>query len=56
MGCAKVRKLGEFGLGGEDIPDPYFFKGFKGFERVYRMIETGVNHLYEELGLFSHRK
>ena len=56
MGCTKVRKLGEFGLSGEDIPDPYFFKGFEGFERVYRMIETGVCGLYEELGLFSPRK
>ncbi len=56
MGCGTVRKLGEFGLGGEDIPDPYFFKGFEGFERVYTMIEKGVENLYAELGLFSPRK
>ena len=38
-------KLGDYGYEGEDIPDPYFFKGFEGFENVYAMIETCVENL-----------
>lgn len=56
LGCQNVRKLGEFGLGGEDVPDPYFFDGFEGFERVFRMIETGVSNIFKELDFFSQGK
>lgn len=42
MGCKKPFLLGDFGLDGEDIPDPYFFDGFEGFEKVFEMIEIGV--------------
>ncbi|QOG12330.1 low molecular weight protein-tyrosine-phosphatase [Arcobacter sp. FWKO B] len=42
MGCKNVKLLGDFGLDGEDIPDPYFFDGFDGFEKVFDMIEVGV--------------
>jgi len=49
LGCRKVRKLGEFGFGGEDVPDPYFFDGFEGFEKVYEMIATGVGNILSEL-------
>ena len=56
LGCQNVRKLGEFGLGGDDVPDPYFFDGFEGFERVYRMIETGVSNIFKELDFFSQGK
>ena len=27
---------------GEDVPDPYFFNGFEGFEKVYQMISLCV--------------
>ena len=40
LGMANVHKLGSFGHGGEDVPDPYFFPGYEGFEKVYVMIET----------------
>lgn len=42
MGCNKAIKLGNYGYNGEDVPDPYFFDGFEGFEKVYSMIETSV--------------
>lgn len=45
MGCKDPLLLGDFGFNGEDVPDPYFFDGFEGFEKVYEMIETCVTSL-----------
>lgn len=45
MGCQNPLLLGDFGFNGEDVPDPYFFNGFEGFEKVYEMIETCVTSL-----------
>lgn len=47
MGCPKEKlsKLGSYGYENEDVPDPYFFHGFEGFEKVYEMIETCVKNL-----------
>jgi protein-tyrosine phosphatase len=47
MGAKHLYKLGDFGFDGEDIPDPYFFPGFEGFENVYAMIYTAVCQLLE---------
>ncbi|HIV49448.1 low molecular weight protein-tyrosine-phosphatase [uncultured Helicobacter sp.] len=41
----KVRKLGDYGLDGADVPDPYTYRDMEGFEAVYAMIERGVRHL-----------
>lgn len=41
----KVKKLGDFGLKGADVPDPYAYKDKAGFERVYEMIELCVYNL-----------
>jgi len=42
-GFQNVYLLGEFGgYSGRDVPDPYYFQGFEGFEKVYRMIETSL--------------
>ena len=41
----KVVKLGAFGWENKDVPDPYFFDGFDGFEYVYEMIENCVKNL-----------
>jgi protein-tyrosine phosphatase len=46
MGAKNLVKLGEYGYGGEDVPDPYFFKGFEGFYKVYEMIESCVHELF----------
>lgn len=49
LGMANVRKLGDYGYNGEDVPDPYFFPGFEGFDRVYTMIERCCEGLLEAL-------
>ena len=49
LGIKKLRKLGEFGANNDDIPDPYFFPGYEGFEKVYEMIELCVINLFDEL-------
>ena len=45
LGCQNLVKLGDYGHGGADVPDPYFFDGFEGFEHVYTMIECCVREL-----------
>ncbi|PHM17150.1 MAG: protein tyrosine phosphatase [Sulfuricurvum sp. PD_MW2] len=45
LGCQNLVKLGDYGHGGADVPDPYFFDGFEGFENVYTMIESCVKEL-----------
>lgn len=49
MGCKNLVKLGSYGFENADVPDPYFFKGFEGFQNVFSMIETSVNNLLDEL-------
>jgi len=45
LGCKNPIKLGDFGCNSKDIPDPYFFDGFEGFDRVYEMIDVCVKNL-----------
>ena len=49
MGCPKdkLSKLGFYGYNNEDVPDPYFFNGFEGFEKVYEMIDICVKELID---------
>ncbi|CAE10399.1 low molecular weight protein-tyrosine-phosphatase [Wolinella succinogenes] len=47
----KLFLLGEFGLAGQDIPDPYHYRGEEGFEKVFEMIEEGVKTLLKNHGL-----
>ena len=43
FGFKNVYLLGDFaGYDGSDVPDPYFFDGFEGFEKVFNMIELCV--------------
>ena len=43
FGFEQVYLLGNYGnFEGKDVPDPYFFDGFEGFETVYSMIEACV--------------
>ena len=48
MGGQNIHKLGSYGYNNEDVPDPYFFPGYKGFDKVYEMIETCVTNLLDE--------
>lgn len=45
LGTKNLVKLGYYGYHNEDVPDPYFFQGFKGFEKVFSMIESCVQNL-----------
>jgi protein-tyrosine phosphatase len=50
MGFQNVHLLGDFGgLEGKDVPDPYFFPGFEGFEKVYGMIERAIEDFLEKV-------
>ena len=49
MGFDDVYKLGRFGANGEDVPDPYFFPAYEGFERVFGMIERCCEGLLAHL-------
>ena len=50
LGCpsSKLKKLGNYGCDGDNIPDPYFFDGFEGFEKVYDMIEVCTINLIDK--------
>ena len=47
LGCKNPIKLGDFGFNGECVPDPYFFDGFEGFDKVFEMIDVCVKNLIE---------
>ncbi|MDA3968918.1 low molecular weight protein-tyrosine-phosphatase [Helicobacter ibis] len=49
MGFSNVVLMGDYGLGGEDIPDPYYYRDISGFEKVYSMLERAINTMYDEL-------
>ena len=44
----KVMLLGEFGLHGAEVPDPYY-GGASGFENVYTMLHTAISELFTQL-------
>lgn len=46
MGCNQPILLGSFGANNQDVPDPYFFDGFEGFDKVFDMIETCIENLF----------
>ncbi len=48
MGASNLIKLGHFGHNNEDVPDPFFFPGFEGFDKVFAMIESCVTQLLRE--------
>ncbi len=48
LGCTKPVKLGDYGLNGQDIPDPYYFKDLEGFYKVYEMIDYAVEKMIEQ--------
>ncbi len=48
LGCKNPIKLGDFGYEGKDVPDPYFFDGFEGYDKVYEMIDICVKNLIKD--------
>lgn len=50
FGFEHVHLIGDFGnFQGQDVPDPYFFDGFEGFEHVYNMVATCVEDFIEKV-------
>lgn len=45
---ARIMLMGEFGLGGAEVPDPYYGRG-DGFERVYSMLHSAISALLTQL-------
>lgn len=45
----KLALMGDFGLGGQEIPDPYYFRDLDGFEKVYSMLESAITELIERI-------
>lgn len=50
LGNCNLSKLGSYGYNNEDVPDPYFFPGYEGFDKVYNMIEDCVVSLFDQIG------
>lgn len=48
LGATNILKLGNYGFDGADVPDPFFFDGFEGFDKVFEMIEICVKNLINE--------
>ena len=48
FGVTNLVKLGDYGYNSEDVPDPYFFDGFEGFEKVFEMIECCIINLFNK--------
>ena len=48
LGVKNIVKLGNYGYDSEDVPDPYFFDGFEGFDKVFTMIDECVKNLFQE--------
>lgn len=53
MGAKNIVKLGVYGYDSQDVPDPYFFNGFEGFDKVFTMIDECVQNLFEKEGYLS---
>lgn len=49
MGCNNLVKLGDYGFEGADVPDPFFFEGFEGFEQVFEMIKSSIHSLFQSI-------
>lgn len=45
----KLALMGDFGLNGEEIPDPYYFRDLDGFEKVYSMLECAIIELFARI-------
>ena len=48
LGAKNLVKLGDYGYNSQDVPDPYFFGTYEGFDKVFTMIESCVKNLFEK--------
>ena len=43
----KIYLLGDFGLDGKDVPDPYFYPSIDGFDDVFKMVQTSTHNFLD---------
>ncbi len=49
LGYENVYLIGDYGgYNGLDVPDPYFFPGFEGFEKVYKMLDITIKEFLKK--------
>jgi protein-tyrosine phosphatase len=54
MGFKNIYKIGNYGgFKGKCVPDPYYFSGFNGFDKVYNMLDTAINDFIKTEGLLT---
>jgi protein-tyrosine phosphatase len=54
QGFKNLYLIGNFGgFGGEDIPDPYYYSGFEGFDLVYNMLNKSIWDFLKTEGLLK---
>jgi len=47
LGAKNLKKLGDFGFDGANVPDPYYWDDFEGFYKVYEMIEKSLQNFFK---------
>lgn len=51
-GFENARKIGDYGgFDGADVPDPFYYPGFEGFDKVFTMIEACVKDFFTTEGI-----
>ncbi len=54
LGFTNLYKMGDFGgFNGSCVPDPYHYKEFEGFEKVYAMLELCIDDFLKTKGLLK---
>ena len=54
LGFKNLYKIGNYGgFGGACVPDPYFYSGFEGFDKVYDMLDTAILDFLKTEGLLK---
>ncbi len=54
MGFKNLYKIGNFGgFDGADVPDPYYYNGFEGFDKVYNMLDCALEDFLKVEGLLK---
>jgi protein-tyrosine phosphatase len=54
LGFENLYKIGEYGgFDGACVPDPYYYKGFEGFDKVYNMLDICIKDFLKTEGLLK---
>jgi protein-tyrosine phosphatase len=54
LGFENLYKIGDYGgFDGACVPDPYFYSGFEGFDKVYNMLDIAILDFLKTEGLLK---